>query len=46
MTWDVIAPYVFQLVIFPLIGILAIVLIAFISAKKKQIKENTGTFKF
>lgn len=41
MTWDVIAPYVFQLVIFPLIGILAIVLIAFISAKKKQIKENT-----
>ena len=44
MTWDVIAPYVFQLIIFPLIGILSIVLIAFISAKKKQIKENISYY--
>ena len=43
MTWDVISPYLFQLIIFPLIGTLSIVLIAFISAKKKQIKENTNS---
>lgn len=41
MTWETIAPQLFTLVIFPLIGILTVVLIAFLSAKKKQIKENT-----
>ena len=41
MTWETFLPQLFTIVIFPLIGILTVVLIAFLGAKKKQIKENT-----
>lgn len=41
MNWLDILPQIFQIIIFPILGALAIYLVAFIGAKRKELQEKT-----